>query len=1098
MLLQSFLICLLCVGMSAAQAVPASGAPERTKNVLLLYSYGHGGKGIAVFDDSLVEALSRGGVNSTNLFFEYLDLERNRDDPQYPSQLKQGLQRKYDLHHIDAILTVQQPALAWLLTEGQQIAPQAPVVSVQAPAPSLSALGTRHLVSALTEFDVRGTIEQALRLFPNTQRVVVVAGNSESDQQMALDARRIAQSLNKALTIESTVGMPLDRMLDRLATLPEKSIILFTQYNRDIDGHAMTAYEVEGLVVRKANAPVFGLYDFNLINGGIGGSVVSVTGLGEKAGRLLLDVLSGTTKLTEPLTIVDAGVVPMFDWAQINRWNADPSMLPADTVFVNRTPGFWEQYGNVALGVAIFILAESFLILALLISRRRRSLAEQATRDSDRKLRMITSSTQDALLMIDHEGKAIFWNAAAEAMFGYSEQEALGKDIHALLAPSQSRERYAASLRRFQQAGEGGAIGKTVRYTARRRSGEEFPVELSLSAVKVGDRWNAVGVVHDISARKRIEDELRHLTLTVEQSPESIVITDMDAKIEYVNNAFVGISGYSREEALGKNPRIMQSGKTPTETYKSLWESLTQGRTWKGELYNRRKDGSEYIELATITPLRNESGTIVKYVAVKEDITARKSAEADALHLAFYDYLTNLPNRRLLLDRLDKALSASARNGKFGALIFIDLDNFKTLNDTLGHDVGDQLLRQVGMRLLGCVRASDTVARFGGDEFVVMIEDLDETLTSSMGQADIVGNKILNSICMPFELDKYSHSNSASIGIAMFFGHEEGSEELLKRADIAMYSAKESGRNAVRFFDAYMKEVVNAQASTELDLRRALSQNQFELYFQPKIDSGGGITGAETLLRLNHPQNGIVTPDSFISIAERSGLILEIGRWVLSSACSQLARWSEDPKLAQLTLAINVSARQFSEPNFVQDVLDTLKRSGGNPKLLVLELTESMLVGNYESVIEKMTVLRGIGIRFALDDFGTGYSSLSYLNRLPLDQLKIDRSFVESIPDDVSACAIVRTVIALGKTLHLRVIAEGVETKEQLEFLKDNGCNLYQGYLLSRPLPLGEFVAFAKSVHLSVANVSPIGVTQRIETTIALHRRVTKPAGTKM
>jgi diguanylate cyclase (GGDEF)-like protein/PAS domain S-box-containing protein len=605
-----------------------------------------------------------------------------------------------------------------------------------------------------------------------------------------------------------------------------------------------------------------------------------------------------------------------------------------------------------------------------------------------------------------------------------------------------------------------------------RRNGEEFPVELSISAVRVGDRWNAVGIVRDISNQTHIEERLRHLSLTVEQSPASIVMTSLDATIEYVNNAFVAISGYSREEAIGQNSRILQSGRTPPETYQSLWETLTQGRTWVGELYNKHRNGTEYIELATISPLRNEDGTIVKYVAVKEDITARKAAEADALHLAFFDQLTNLPNRRLLLDRLEKAILVSARNHRPGALIYIDLDNFKSLNDTLGHDIGDQLLRLVGIRLVSCVRASDTVARFGGDEFVVMIEDLEETLDASIAQAAVVGNKILQSMNEAFQLDDHTHNNSASIGIAMFTGQETSSAELLKQADIAMYSAKESGRNAVRFFDTRMQERVVAQAAIESDLRQALVSNRFQLYYQPKMDSDGHIAGAEALLRLNHPLNGIIAPDSFVPIAEKSGLILQIGDWVLNDACAQLARWSTDSKLNQMTLAVNVSARQFSEPSFVQSVLGALERSRANPKRLILELTESMLVGSYEPIVNKMAALRAHGIRFALDDFGTGYSSLAYLNRLSLDQLKIDMSFVNGVPHDPNACAIVRTIIALGKALNLRVIAEGVETRAQLDFLTDAGCNLYQGYFFGRPLSLGAFNALVNSGVVSDINAS--------------------------
>lgn len=1062
------------VGITAAQPVQDTDKQVISKNVLLLYSYGHGGKGIAVFDDGLIDTLSRGGLNTNNLFFEYLDLERHRTDPHYATRLSEELRKKYELHPIDAILTVQQPALAWLLGDGKLIAPQVPTVSVQAPAPSLSEAGNRRFVSELVEFDVKGTLRNAFKLFPGTQRVVLIAGNSDADRRMAQDAAHSLKLLSDKIVVESSVGLPYEQMIERIATLPTNTIILFLQYNRDMNDRATTSYEVENEIVRRANAPVFGLYDFNLNSGGIGGSIVSVKRLGEETGEILLDLINGNRKLSEPVTVVEVGSRPMFSWKQIKRWNGHHSDLPADTVYVDRTLSFWEQYGSYAVGVALFITAESALIVALLIGRRRYRNAEKSLLDSDRKLRMISSSSKDAILMIDHDGNTIFWNQAAEAIFGYSEPEVLGKDLHALLVPSKFHEKFRTSFKRFQETGEGEAIGKTLRLTGLRKGGEEFPVELSLSAVRAENRWNAVGIVRDISKQTQLEDKLRHLSMTVEQSPASIVIADLDAHIEYVNNAFVEGTGYSREEAIGQNPRILQSGRTPPETYRSLWETLARGHTWSGELYNKRKDGTEYIELATITPLRDEHGTIVKYVAIKEDITARKAAEADALHLAFFDHLTNLPNRRLLLDRLEKSLLASARNKKLGALIYIDLDNFKALNDTAGHDVGDQLLRQVGMRLVSCVRASDTVARFGGDEFVVMIEDLEETLAASMSQAAVVGDKILQSLGNPFQLDNHSHNSSASIGIAMFSGNEGGSAEVLKQADIAMYSAKDAGRNAVRFFDEGMQQIVVAHAAIEAEVHHALSSNQFLLHFQPKMDSQGFIAGAEALVRLHRPPSEFVGPDSFIPIAEKSSLILAIGDWVLNAACEQLARWSPDPKLGQLTLAVNVSARQFAEANFVPSVMSALTRSNANPRRLILELTESMLVGSYDAIVVKMTALRTLGIRFALDDFGTGYSSLAYLNRLSLDQVKIDKSFVEGVPGDSNACAIVRTIIALSKTLNLKVVAEGVETAEQLAFLKDSGCGLYQGYLFGIPLPLDAFVALVEAGTVSDFNTGTL------------------------
>ena len=569
------------------------------------------------------------------------------------------------------------------------------------------------------------------------------------------------------------------------------------------------------------------------------------------------------------------------------------------------------------------------------------------------------------------------------------------------------------------------------------------------------------GSTSDITERKAAEEQLRKLSLAVEQSPESIIITNLDAEIEYVNEAFLQKTGYSREEVLGKNPRFLHSDKTPPETFVALWEALAEGRAWKGDFHNRRKDGSDYIEHAIITPIRQPDGTVTHYVAVKEDITSRRASEDQINTLAFYDPLTNLPNRRLLLDRLKQALASTARNRRYGALLFIDLDNFKTLNDTLGHDIGDLLLLQVAQRLTTCVRVGDTVARLGGDEFVVMLEDLSGHVEESAAQTKTVGEKILATLNQPYQLDSYSHHSTPSIGVTLFSDQQETIDELLKRADLAMYQAKAAGRNTLRFFDPEMQAVVTARAALEADLREAVLKGQFLLHYQAQVVGDGRVTGVEVLLRWRHPQRGMVSPAEFIPLAEDTGLILPLGHWVLQTACGQLAAWARRPEMAHLSIAVNVSARQFHHQDFVEQVLAVLAQTGANPHRLKLELTESLLVDDVEGVIAKMTALKMKGVGFSMDDFGTGYSSLSYLKRLPLDQLKIDQGFVRDILTDPNDAAIAKMVVVLAESLGLSVIAEGVEIEAQRDFLARHGCHAYQGYLFSRPLPLAQFEEFA-------------------------------------
>ena len=428
--------------------------------------------------------------------------------------------------------------------------------------------------------------------------------------------------------------------------------------------------------------------------------------------------------------------------------------------------------------------------------------------------------------------------------------------------------------------------------------------------------------------------------------------------------------------------------------------------------------------------------------------------------LAFYDPLTHLPNRRLLQDRLQQALAVSARSGQHGALQFIDLDNFKTLNDTLGHGVGDLLLEQVGLRLTACVREGDTVARLGGDEFVVMLESLSKDTAEALAQARKVGEKVLIAINQPYRLLEHDVNITPSIGVTLYSGHQDTMENLLKQADLAMYQSKTAGRNTLRFFDPAMQAVVSARMGLENDIRLGIQKNEFVLHYQAQINREGHTVGAEVLLRWKQPQRGMVSPADFIPLAEDTGLIIPLGGWVLETACAKLVMWANDAATQHLTLAVNVSARQFRQPDFVAFVLGVLARSGANPHCLKLELTESMLVNDVEDTIAKMADLKASGVGFSLDDFGTGYSSLSYLKRLPLDQLKIDQSFVRDLMNDPNDAAIARTVITLGHSLGLTVIAEGVETQAQREFLALQDCDAYQGYLFGRPLPAADFEQF--------------------------------------
>ena len=537
------------------------------------------------------------------------------------------------------------------------------------------------------------------------------------------------------------------------------------------------------------------------------------------------------------------------------------------------------------------------------------------------------------------------------------------------------------------------------------------------------------------------------------------------SEIVEVNDRLCEILGYTRDEMLAIKLSEWIVGWTPEVLYAEILPKLVASSTPSTvETRLRRKDGAVIDVEVNVSSFYLEN---TQYVyASYRDIGERKKAEEEIWSLAFFDPLTSLPNRRLLLDRLSQALISSERSLEYGAMMILDLDNFKALNDTQGHDAGDRLLIAVARLVVACVRKEDTVARLGGDEYVVLIENLGRNEESASSQAEQIAEKIRESLnrASLTTSDGQAYRSTASIGLTLFLGQSNSTDDLLKQTDVALYQAKGAGRDAIRFFDTRMQELIEARLLMEAALRRGLEQGEFHLFYQPQIDQGKCLTGAEALLRWLPPDSTPVSPMDFIPLAEETGLIVPIGLWVMQTACKQLHEWSKNPAMSHLKLAINVSARQFRQPDFVEQTREILVRSGANPALLKLELTESVVLEHVDDVIERMLQIKALGVSFSLDDFGTGFSSLSYLKRLPLDQVKIDQSFVRDVATDPNDAAIVRAIIAMSSSLGMEVIAEGVETGEQLAFLNASGCANYQGYFFSRPLPLAQFEEFAARI----------------------------------
>ncbi len=580
--------------------------------------------------------------------------------------------------------------------------------------------------------------------------------------------------------------------------------------------------------------------------------------------------------------------------------------------------------------------------------------------------------------------------------------------------------------------------------------------DIATLVVEDGVVTELYGFMIDITRQKHSEEQLRLAANTFE-SQQGILITDKNAKILRVNKAFTEITGFPAQQVIGDNPRILQSGRHDKAFFEGYWKQLLTKDKFEGEIWNRRRNGEIYPEWQIVTAVRNDLGEVTHYVSVFTDITEKKDAESKIHSMAFYDPLTNLPNRRLLLDRFDQDVAIARRHKQFGAVLYLDLDHFKILNDSQGHLVGDELLIQVAQRLASVLREEDTPARLGGDEFVILLHANSDTIEAAANHAMVVAEKVREQLNTPFVLGQYQHQIGTSIGIALFPENQETPDAVLQQADTAMYRSKSSGRNAINFFQPSMQEAADLRLNLEQDLRGAIAQGRFILCYHPQINSDGKLVGAEALIRWEDRVKGRLSPADFIPVAEESNLIVTIGNWVLMEACNQIKMWEAAGLHMLPYVSINVSSRQFRQKDFVNQVKQAINKTGIKPSNLSIELTESIMIVDIQDTVDKMKALKALGVSIAVDDFGTGYSSLVYLKQLPLDVLKIDRGFVRDVPRDASDAVIVETIISMAKHLNIKVIAEGVETAEQLAFLKEKGCSIFQGYYFDQPLTAPNF-----------------------------------------
>ncbi|MDZ4075784.1 MAG: EAL domain-containing protein [Hylemonella sp.] len=944
-LLLACIFTLACAALQA-QTAPGPGAPasaaalDTSKQVLLLLQPGYGRAGVDAYVASFVATWRRLGMSTEKVYVEYLDLARN-PDPAYRKLSRELLLHKYANRPLDLIVTFQQTPLNLLLEDLPSLSPGAPVIASNATIPPEHARQSgRRFLRQDVSFDYAGTIDVALKLFPATRKVLVLGGTGVPDLAARRELEALAPRWQGQLQFDYTNELSYEQILQRLAQLQAGTIVLRTTFNRDAAGRTFNSADVGVAFSRVTSVPTFYLFDTMFgVESSVGGMMYAIGSEAERVARLGHDIVQGRMELKEAVTPLPSRSVPMFDWAQLQRWGADTSELPSDSVIIHRPRSLYEEHRNVVLATGAALIMLSGMVVTLTLQNRRRRRAEQQARDSEASVKMLVEHAPEAIVVYDLDSAlCVDANRNAEVLFACPRADILRSDLLRFFAPDAVQPE-GMSVRRF--------------------------LDTTLATLPRGQR-----VVQECRVRP--------------------VAGGADVLCE------------------------MNLLQMPSDRRRQLRVSFV-------------------------------------------DITERRENEARIHRLAFYDPMTDLPNRRLLMDRLAMALHTAQRSGACTAVLFLDLDHFKNVNDASGHAVGDALLLQVAQRLSSLLREQDTVARIGGDEFVILLPHVGEESHSASLVALGVAEKIRKALQQPVELGRQVYASGCSIGVTLLTPQSRSVDDLLREADTAMYRAKAAGRNAIAFYEPAMHAEVQERLALELDLKHAIAAGQLALHLQTQVDAAGRPCGGELLLRWLHPARGYVSPAQFIPLAESTGLILELGHWVLAQGCQMLVTLAQAGHA--MPLSINISPRQLRESDFVAQVRRALADTGAPADRLIFEVTEGHLVEDVDKILGRMRELAALGIRFSIDDFGTGYSSLAYLNRMPLYELKIDRSFVQGLPDDLHARGIVETVLSIARNFSLHVVAEGVETQAQADYLLNSGCPSLQGYLYARPVPLQDWLA---------------------------------------
>lgn len=1030
--------------------------------ILLIYSYHpsfptspHIIKGIkSAFSDS----------NPPIIDVEYMDSKRLNDATSQENYFKLLRYKLSKRSQYDLIISADDNALDFIVRHKASLFKHTDLVFLGvnnlAKARSLDSVPWATGVIEAASF--KETLMLSKGLMPERNRLHVIFDNRKSSLSMLSDAREAIKTSYGFETKELNLAkLTWSDLAVQLKHLGKQDVIVLLSAYQDREQVSQSFEESLSMIVQATDAPILHFWEHGIGSGALGGVIVNFQEQGRQAGMMARRILSG-----EPTSninvLLESPNLPMLDQSLLAAYAINAENLPDNTVWRNELNSTWKRYKQSILIISLVLL--SLLVLTIFLGRHNLKMRVISKRLEQQRsfLRLLMNTLPDLVWIKDPHGIYISCNKRFEEFVGAKESQIVGRSDYDFF----EREQAASFIKHDQSTI---ARNKTQQHEEDvffSSTGEQISLETIKTPIhdlKNNKLLGIMGVGRDISDRKAKESALRLSASVVDNTAEGVIIANSNFKVVEVNNAFSEITQYKRAEVLNTIPSFLHSEQYGSDLYNNLKHSIQVNGRWSGEFINKRKDGSLYHVWQTISAIHDERGQLSHYVAVFSDISSLKQSQQEALHLAYHDVLTNLPNRLLLKERLEQAIKHAIRRHQTFAVMFLDLDNFKNTNDTRGHAAGDQLLKDIAQLLVDSVRVEDTVARVGGDEFVLLFEELD-----SPDRAAQLAEKILTSLRTSKQAQHSELAVSASIGICLFPQDGYCADDLLKNADTAMYRAKHQGKNTYQFYTEELTRDIIKRVELESELRQAISNQELCLYYQPQVNLvTGELVGVEALLRWNSSKLGPISPEEFIPIAEESNLIQEIGPWVLKEAAQQALIWL-DMGVSIGRIAVNVAGPQITRDDaLAEQVSKILEQYQLSPAQLAIEVTESFIMEQSKLGVNQLLLLQEMGIELAIDDFGTGYSSLSHLKSLPISKLKIDKSFIKDIPIDCNDMEISRTIVALGSNLGLKVIAEGVETEEQAKYLREIGCDEAQGYLYGKAMSAHELEQYCRALELT-------------------------------